>query len=44
LIRAADAVGMIDPPHFDGSLAPLNELVDELRDLDNRLKFLLDHR
>lgn len=41
LIRAAGANGLIEPPSFQGSLAPLNELIDDLRDLDNRLTFLL---
>lgn len=41
LIEAANASGAVDPPRFNGSLAPLNELVDELRQLDDRLTFLL---
>ncbi len=41
LIRASGAAGVSELPAFEGSLAPLNELVDELRELDDRLTFLL---
>lgn len=41
LMRAASVTDMIEPPHFNGSLAPLNELVDELREFDSRMTFLL---
>lgn len=41
LIRRAGATGVVEPPAFEGSLAPLNGLIDELRELDDRLRFLL---
>lgn len=41
LIHAADATDVIDVPSFEGSLAPLNEVIDQIRDLDERLAFLM---
>ncbi len=41
LIRGANAKDLVEVPTFDGSLAPLNEIVDELRDLDDGLSFML---
>jgi hypothetical protein len=41
LIRAAGLTDAVDVPRFDGSLAPLNELIDELRELDDQWTFLL---
>jgi hypothetical protein len=41
LIQAAGASGVIDVPAFEGSLAPINEVIDELRELDDRLTCLL---
>jgi hypothetical protein len=41
LIAAASATGIVDIPDFNGSLAPLNEVVDELHGLDRDLLFLL---
>jgi hypothetical protein len=40
LISRAGVSELIDAPMFDATLAPLNGLVDDLRSLDERLKFV----
>ncbi len=40
LIRAANLADILEVPSFDGSMAPLTELVEEIHELDDNLTFL----
>lgn len=40
VLLGSGATGAVDLPDFDATLAPLNGLVDDLRALDGRLKFV----